>query len=175
MAPELAPMIDRLAAFPGTLAAAVGGVTPADARWRPDERSWAIVEIITHIADEETEDFGRRTRLTLESQSPVWPSIDPEGWAAERAYIDRDVRTELERFAAARAASVAWLRTLPADAPWPNEYTHPSIGTLRAGDVFASWCAHDVLHLRQIAKRLYQLTVRDAGPYDASYAGNWTA
>jgi hypothetical protein len=35
----------------------------------------------------------------------------------------------------------------------------------------ASWAAHDALHLRQIAKRLYELTARDAGRYSAGYAG----
>ncbi len=168
-------MIERMAAFPATLRAAVGGVNNDDARWRPDAHSWAIVEIVSHIADEETEDFGIRTRMTLEDPTRPWPPIDPEGVAVSRGYIDNDLNQQLDAITSARADSIAWLRSLPAGAPWSNAYQHPSIGTMRAGDILAAWCAHDALHLRQIAKRLYQFTVRDAGEFETRYAGDWTA
>jgi hypothetical protein len=35
--------------------------------------------------------------------------------------------------------------------------------------------AHDYLHLRQIAKRMYQMAGRDAGEYSTRYAGEWRA
>ncbi len=44
---------------------------------------------------------------------------------------------------------------------------------MHAGTLFASWLAHDALHLRQIAKRMYELAVRDAGSFDTKYAGDW--
>jgi hypothetical protein len=46
---------------------------------------------------------------------------------------------------------------------------------MQAGEVFTAWVAHDALHLRQIAKRLYQMTDRDGGEYGPDYAGSWTA
>ncbi|MEQ8770732.1 MAG: DinB family protein [Phycisphaerales bacterium] len=168
-------LIDRMARFPATLRAAVGEVATDDARWRPDASSWAIVEIVSHIADEETEDFGIRARMTLEDPAKPWPPIDAEAAAVSRRYLERDLGEQLDAFESARADSVTWLRSLPAGAPWSNAYEHPSIGTIRAGDILAAWCAHDALHLRQIAKRLYQLTVRDAGQHHTRYAGDWTA
>ena len=44
---------------------------------------------------------------------------------------------------------------------------------MRAGDLLASWCAHDALHLRQVAKRLHQLTDAQAGDFEVGYAGDW--
>jgi hypothetical protein len=38
-----------------------------------------------------------------------------------------------------------------------------------------SWCAHDALHLRQIAKRTFQMAQRDGGRFTADYAGDWKA
>ena len=42
-------------------------------------------------------------------------------------------------------------------------------------DLLTSWAAHDALHLRQIAKRLFQLAERDGGEYNSRYAGEWRA
>ncbi|MCP4798050.1 MAG: DinB family protein, partial [Phycisphaeraceae bacterium] len=49
----------------------------------------------------------------------------------------------------------------------------PRSGSLRAGDLLAAWCAHDALHLRQLARRLHELTVVRGGGFDAGYAGDW--
>jgi hypothetical protein len=50
---------------------------------------------------------------------------------------------------------------------------HPKVGATAAGDVMASWAAHDALHLRQIAKRLWELAGRDGAPFRTGYAGEW--
>jgi hypothetical protein len=42
---------------------------------------------------------------------------------------------------------------------------------MRAGDLLASWAAHDARHLEQIAKRLHGLAARDGTPYSVAYAG----
>lgn len=170
-----AALIDRLESFAATLPAAVGGVRPADARWRPDDTSWAIVEIVAHLADEEELDFPVRLRLLLEDPGQDWPPIDPEGWARERRYIERDLAAEAERFVRHRRDRVAWARSLPPGTDWSATKTHPAFGSMRAGDLLGAWCDHDALHLRQIAKRLHQLTVRDAAGFDTGYAGEWSA
>jgi hypothetical protein len=145
-----------------------------EATWKPPSGAWSILEIVCHLGDEEVDDFRTRLRLTLEDPSQDWPKIDPEGWARERRYNERDLGESLERFARERAASVAWLRSLR-DVDWSRAATHPRLGSLRAGDLMASWAAHDALHLRQIAKRLHELAAADAPGFDAGYAGEWRA
>jgi hypothetical protein len=167
-----AAMIERLARFPDALEGAAGCVSAADAGWKPGPEDWAIVEIVAHLADEETFDFRMRVRMTLDNPAAPWPQIDPEGWAEERRYIDRDCAAELARFRGERASSIEWLRTL-SDPDWTRTYEHPVFGPISAGDVFVSWCAHDALHLRQVSKRLFQLAQRDGAPFATRYAGQW--
>ncbi|MEJ2666086.1 MAG: DinB family protein [Deinococcales bacterium] len=43
----------------------------------------------------------------------------------------------------------------------------------RAGDLLASWVAHDLLHVKQIAKLHYDYWSKIAQPYTVDYAGEW--
>jgi len=163
----------RMAAFPAALRAAVGMVSPEDARFKPAPEHWSILEICCHVLDEEREDFGARVRSTLEDPSRGWVDLNHDGIAERRGYNTRDLIGVLDEFALERGRSVAWLRQL-AMPRWDHTYQHPKFGPLRAGDLMASWAAHDALHLRQIAKRVYNLTQRDAEGYETRYAGDWT-
>ncbi len=167
-------LIDRLERFAQTLPAVVGDISPDDARWRPGDGAWSILEIVNHMADEEVGDFRTRLELTLRGAGEPWPPIDPEGWAIERRYNEQDPSATVDRFVLARRASVSWLRSLERP-DWSKTHEHPKLGCMRAGDILAAWTAHDALHLRQIAKRLYQMIGRDAGEYSTRYAGQWTA
>lgn len=165
-------LITSLDQFRTVLPAAIAGIGGDDARWRGPGDAWSILEIVSHIADEEVEDFRTRVDLTLSNPDAPWPPIDPEGVAVERRYNENDLAAVTARFLEERAASVEWLRGLR-DPDWTNTFNHPSIGVIRAGDILASWAAHDVLHLRQIAKRRFQMIERDAGEYRTRYAGEW--
>ena len=170
-------MIDRLDRFPRSLAVLLEGVSDPDARWRPGDEHWSLVEIVSHLVDEDLDDFGTRLRLTIESPDEDWPLIDPVAAATERHYRDRSLATMLHEFAAVRRTKIGWLRTV-VDADWSTTATHPRLqhptfGGMSAGDLLAAWCAHDALHLRQIAKRLHQLTDHHSGPHAVGYAGDW--
>ncbi len=164
---------DRLARFPHALHAAASIAAPADLRWKPAPAHWSILEVCCHLLDEEREDFAVRAALTLRDPALDWPKLDLEAVAERRGYQQRDPEQVLSEFAAARAASVAWLDSLPAGADWTRAKLHPQFGPLAAGMLLASWAAHDALHLRQIARRLHGLAARDAGPYLVQYAGEW--
>lgn len=167
-------LIDRLEAFPAVLRPLAGAVSDQDGRWKPASGAWSINEIVHHLADEEELDFRPRLRRTLHDPAAPWEPIDPEGWAVSRRYNDGDIHLALDRFIRERAESVDWLRALP-DPDWSLAHTHPKLGPIRAGALLASWTAHDLLHLRQITKRLFELTRRDAGAHPIDYAGAWTA
>jgi DinB superfamily len=165
-----AALIARLELLPPALDALVAALPDADWRWRPADGAWSILEIVNHLADEEVEDFRARVRLVLESPSLPWPPLDPEAIVVSRRYQERDPADSLRRFRDERAASLAWLHGLAAP-NWDAAKHHARAGTLHAGDLLASWAAHDARHLQQIAKRLRGLAARDGEPWSVGYAG----
>lgn len=167
-------LIDRLESFGEVLPRVVAAVGDSDARWKPPGGAWSILEVVCHLVDEETDDFRPRLRLVLDDPSQPWPAIDPEGAAVHRRYNEQNLGERAARLAAERRESVRWLRSL-VNPDWPRAYQHPKWGPISAGMLLTSWAAHDLLHLRQIAKRQYELACRDGAPFAANYAGQWTA
>jgi hypothetical protein len=168
-------LIASLERFGETLPKVVAGVSSSDARWKPQGGAWSILEVVRHLLDEEVEDFRKRVMLTLARPEWDWPRIDPEGWALERKYNEASLDDAAAKFAAERASSVKWLRSASPEADWSQAHKHPQIGPIRAGDLLTSWAAHDALHLRQIAKRMFQIAERDGEGFSSRYAGEWTA
>lgn len=169
-----AGLIDSLERFASIVPPLLGDLPLDEARWRPPEGTWSILEVVTHLAEEEVHDFRDRLERILRDPTEPWPPNDPEAWAIERRYNEGDPSDVVARFIAERGKSVEWLRRL--DRPdWSQAHHHPKFGPIRAGDLLVSWCAHDALHLRQIAKRMFQMAQREGGEFTTDYAGEWKA
>ncbi|HUT86912.1 MAG TPA: DinB family protein [Candidatus Heimdallarchaeota archaeon] len=149
----------------------VKGVSNHQAHWKPDPASWSILEVVSHLLDEEKEDFRVRIDFTLHRPDEPWPGIDPEGWVTRRTYNERDLGETLEGFLTAREESLAWLRGL--SSPNWDAARDASFGQITAGDFLASWVAHDLLHLRQIVQLHWSYTAMKVSPYRTTYAGTW--
>ena len=162
----------RLAANVEAFRALLADVPDEQARWRPDPAQWSMLEVVNHLADEEVEDFRRRLELTLFHADQTWPPIDPQGWVGARGYNERELDASLRRFTTERARSIEWLRGLQ-DLDLERSYAHPTLGPIRAGDLLASWLAHDLIHIRQITRLHYGWLERQAAPYQTAYAGKF--
>jgi len=169
---EFAALIDRLEANASTIRRMLESVSHEQASWRPEAGGWSMLEVAAHLLDEEREDFPARLRMLLESPRATWPQIDPEGWVESRGYAARDFGESVRDFGAERTRSLVWLRSL-ASADWNLTYEHPQLGALRAGDLLASWVAHDALHIRQLAGLDWAWCRRLAEPFSPAYAGDW--
>ncbi len=168
---DFEPILARLSAFPSAVSALLAPVPEVDLRWRPAAGGWSLLEILAHLADEEVEDFRARIFSTLEDPARAWPPIDPEGDIERRGYNALDPAETLRRFEVARAETVEQLAALE-EPDWTTVHVS-KLGDLRAGDVLASLVAHDALHLRQVARRLFDLGVRDCEGFSPDYAGGW--
>jgi len=169
---DLPAMIASLDVNARVIAAQVSGVSDAQARWRPEPGKWSILEVVTHLADEEVEDFRTRVGSTLSNPESDWPAIDPQGWAVQRRYNEGDLRASLARFLRERAASVSFLEGLT-DPDWDRAYEHPSWGPIRAGDLLTAWVAHDHIHVRQLNRLQREYLVASVSAYSPDYAGRW--
>jgi hypothetical protein len=151
--------------------ALIQGVSDGQARWRPSPDAWSILEVVNHLLDEERRDFRVRLDYTLHRPGEPWPPIDPQGWVTEHRYNDQDLGASLDAYLAERQASLTWLGGLPAP-DWQATYEAPW-GPISAGDLFASWVAHDLLHTRQIVELLWAYGTAELRPYQTRYAGEW--
>ncbi len=149
----------------------VEGLDQDRARWKPDSESWSILEVLNHLVDEEVLDFRLHLAHILQTPDQPWPVIDPQAWVTEKAYNQRDLKETLGEFKSERQKSIAWLMTL--DQPDWDAVAEMRWGKLTAGDMLASWLAHDLLHLRQCIELRYQLTSKAVQPYRVEYAGEW--
>jgi hypothetical protein len=158
-----------LARLPAVLDALVDGLDAAVWRERPAPAEWSPVEIVCHLRDEETEDFGARVRVVVAGGDRFDP-IDPERWAIERRYQDADPAAALAAFAERRAASLAFLGTV-APERLRLTVTRPQTGVLSGLDLLAAWVTHDRLHLAQLAGTLARVGARRWAPLRSDYAG----
>ncbi len=165
-------LIASLERFPSTLESIVRTLDEDTWRFESPTGNWSILEIVCHLRDEEVEDFRMRLRLTLEFPEQSWPPIDPVQAALEREYKQDDPMQALDAFLMERKASVQWLHSL-GDVDWAQAHPHPKVGDVAAGLLLGSWAAHDLLHLRQITKRLFESTEQQSQPYAIDYAGSW--
>ena len=155
--------------LPDVLDALAGDLDPAIARTRPAQDEWAPVEILCHLRDEETEDFGARLRAVVNGEASFAP-INPVSWVEARRYLDADTRQVLEVLRARRRASVEYLDEIDASrlvAAIPLG----KLGPLSGLDLLVAWVAHDQLHLAQLAGTLARLWANRWPEQKAEYAG----
>lgn len=162
---------DSLARSGGALRAILDDIGADEARWKPTPESWSALEVVNHLWDEERDDFRTRLNITLGQTGEKWPGIDPEGWVTERRYNERDLAESVAGFLSERDASLQWLDGLQ-DAD-PEATYASSRRRMRAGDLMASWAAHDLLHIRQLNELRYAWLRQLATPYRPDYAGDW--
>jgi len=165
----LAAARDELTRLPEVLDRLLGGLDAAGWRARPAPAEWAPVEIVCHLRDEETEDFGARARVVVEGGDRFAP-IDPERSAVERRYLEADGRAALADFRTRRATSLAFLAALAPDRLTAT-VAHRRTGGLSGLDILAAWVAHDRLHLAQLAATLARVWTDRWAPLRTDYAG----
>jgi len=168
---NLSYCIERLSTNVNIIAGLAHNLSAEQARWRPQPDKWSVLEVINHLYDEEREDFRARLDMLLHQPEKPWTPIDPPKWAIERAYNQRDMGQSLESFLRERSISIKWLISL--DNPqFENKYEHPK-GVISAGDLLASWVAHDLLHIKQLARLHWEYLNSVSPPYRTEYAGKW--
>jgi hypothetical protein len=168
---EFKTLYQELQHSTGMIRALLTGIAQEEAQLKPNPESWSALEVLCHLYDEECEDFREHLDFILHRQNEEWHLIDPDGWVLERKYNEQNFVEMKAKFFAEREKSLEWLKGL-SNANWKSTYTS-QFGSLQAGDLFASWVAHDNLHIRQLVElrraRLESITK----PFSVEYAGDW--
>jgi hypothetical protein len=120
---------------------------------RPDPKSWAPVEVICHLRDNE-EWFLERMRLVVAIDEPRFVATNPGRWAEERQYLTNDAEPALAAFTRRRRETLHFLGGLESN-DWRRAGVHADSRGRRTIDEFLSVMAwHDDNHLDQLRRAL---------------------
>lgn len=144
--------LDALAAFPAQLAAHYAAIPATHKHWAPP--SWdgvpseplTALEQVCHCRDIEIDGYHVRLQRTLTEQHPTLASLDTDALARERDYGSDDAEAALARFAAARAETVALIRTITAE-QFDRTAQFDGYGPLTLRSLVHYLCSHDQQHL----------------------------
>lgn len=149
----------------------LAGLTQEESQTKPNPESWSILELLCHLYDEDREDFREHLGFILHPDNTAWHRIDPQKWVTARRYNEQDFIELQEKFFEERRRSLEWLKGL-AEENWDTTYTS-EFGSMSAGEMLASWIAHDNLAARQFVElRRYRIE-NITKPYNIAYAGDW--
>src|SRR5688572_23997657 len=152
--------------------AMLSGVSQQDAQIKKSPKVWSILEVTCHLYDEEREDFRKRLQFILGDQQGKWPFIAPAMWVTTHKYSEQNLNKMKTKFFKEREASLAWLKTIR-NSDWDIRYQVKKGRIISAGEMFASWVAHDNLHIRQLTELRRRLIEQKSKPYPIGYAGDW--
>jgi len=121
----------------------------------PNDEGWSLKDIVAHLHDAESIAFVERITRVLDEDHPSIHSIDPPARLLAGGYATRDLAELLHDLAQLRAEHAAWLASLTAE-QLQRAGQHDTAGEIRVSDIAHQWAAHDMAHVRQIARMIQE-------------------
>ena len=154
-----------LARTPAVLDALLRGLPDAWTHANEGEKTWTAADVVAHLLYAEHADWMPRLRLILASgDSEPFPPFNRFGHLEETQ--KRPLGQLLDEFERNRTQNLAEVRSLHLGAEdLVKRGRHPALGTATLAQLLATWTAHDLTHLHQLA-RILAHQYRDAvGPW----------
>lgn len=158
--PQALQILERT---PAVLHALVRDLDPFWTQHNYGDQTWSAQQVVGHLIVCELDDWMPRLRRILAHGESV--PFDP---FPHDATINRPLPDLLDDFREHRARNLADLRAMnlsPADLARTG--THPALGRVTASQLLATWAAHDLHHLRQIALAMAWQYRDEVGPWRA--------
>jgi hypothetical protein len=151
---------------PHALRALLGGLPPAWTHATEGPDTWSPHVIVGHLIHGERTDWIPRARLILAQGAQR--RFTPVDRLAQLREHPRPLGELLDEFAGLRAESLATLAGWRlSDVQLALEGEHPEFGPVTLRQLLATWVAHDLAHVAQVA-RVMAKQYRDAvGPWRA--------
>ncbi len=124
-------------------------------------------DVLGHLILGERTDWMVRAKHILDGRSDV-PFKPFDRFGMRSTDFEMDIEVMLDDFADLRAENLAQLRELGIDdqkLALPG--LHPELGSVTLGQLLATWTAHDLSHLAQIARVMAKRYAEDVGPWRA--------
>lgn len=146
----LARTLEILERTPTVLRSLLLGVSDFWTRANYGDGTWSATQVVGHLIVAERDDWLPRLRRILRHGERV--PFEPFPHDATASTRDTPIVSLLEEFERLRHANLRELRAMnlsPADLERTG--THPAFGRVTAAQLLATWCVHDLHHVRQIS------------------------
>ncbi len=159
--------IDVLRRSPATLEALLKGVDEAWARGTEGPDTFSPFDVVGHLIDGEETDWIPRARIIL-AQGPDRRFTPYDRFRHRTRNAGRTLESLLAEFAKLRAANLDLLRSWQLTGEKLDlQGEHPALGPVTLRQLFATWVAHDLEHLAQIARVMAKQYRSEVGPWVA--------
>jgi uncharacterized damage-inducible protein DinB len=129
------------------------------------EATWSPYDVIGHLIHGERTDWIPRARIIL-AQGPSRRFEPFDRFAQFEESRGKSLDDLLDELAALRSANLDTLRELPLnDDTLDLEGEHPTFGAVTLGQLLATWVAHDLNHIGQIARVMARQYAEAVGPW----------
>lgn len=127
--------------------------------------TWSACDVVGHLIYCEQADWLPRMRHILEyGDSQPFPPFDR--WGHVRVCDGKSLNELLGEFSEIRLDNLDDLRAFDLqDEDLARRGYHPSLGTVTLAHLLATWAAHDLNHLHQIARVMAHQSREDVGPW----------
>lgn len=165
MNPDLADTIALLTRTPAALNALLRDLPESWTHRNEGEHTWSPYEVIGHLIHGEYTDWIPRAKMILEfGESKAFEPFDRE--AFKRQSKDKSLPHLLDDFARLRSENLDELRKLHLhETDLSKRGRHPALGVVTLSELLASWAAHDLTHLHQIARVMAHQYRAAVGPW----------
>jgi hypothetical protein len=164
---DLNEVIAILSRTPATLDALLRGLPEAWTLANEGPGTWNAHEVMGHLIHGEKTDWMTRLEIILQ-HGPSRPFDPFDREAQQRQAASPPLSELLDEFRELRQVNLMRLRTLDLG-PEQLELqgTHPAFGLVTAGQLLATWTAHDLTHLVQIGRAMAKRYKTEVGPWAA--------
>jgi hypothetical protein len=158
------PILERT---PAVLRALLWDVPASWARQNEGPETWSPFDILGHLIHGERTDWIVRTEilLTFGEERSFTPF---DRFAQFEASRGKTLHQLLDTFAELRAANLVRLQSLGLTSQDLNRRgSHPELGPCTLGELLATWVAHDLSHIAQVARVMGRQYTEAVGPWRA--------
>ena len=164
---DLAQTIALLTRTPAALNVFLRDLPEAWTQRNEGEKTWTVFEVVGHLIHAERADWMPRARRVLQHGEDL--AFEPLDRGAHlRESKSKSLGQLLDEFAALRSESLCELRALNLRREdLDRRGRHPALGVVTLSQLLATWAAHDLTHVHQIARVMAYQYRETVGPWSA--------
>jgi DinB superfamily len=152
---------------PAALKAMLGGLPEGWIQAHEGGETWSPFDVVGHLIHGEQTDWLPRARIILEhGESRAFEPFDR--LAQFEASKGRTLESLLDEFASLRQQNLDLLQALNlTETDLDRRGRHPALGVVTLRQLLATWMAHDLDHVVQVARVLARQYSDEVGPWRA--------